>query len=220
AGGPAYVPGVGALTPEATAALDDLLASAKITEVDMEAELQTHTDSYTPTEAMRRVVCARHTHCVFPGCSVPSLRCQMDHRIPFGQGGKTTPGNLYPLCQKHHNLKTDKRGFYVPDPDTGEILWLFANGTYETCTPDSLIAHNTHAQAPRWKSNLEQVCARRNRVAQFYAKGHKILDDFDNHHNNLGQADAQIAALEEEYGLIFPIKAVLPEPLPKEPDFS
>ncbi|MDK6919083.1 hypothetical protein QP269_25970, partial [Escherichia coli] len=31
-GGPAYVPGVGALTPEATAALDDLLASAKVTE--------------------------------------------------------------------------------------------------------------------------------------------------------------------------------------------
>ncbi|MDK7180320.1 HNH endonuclease signature motif containing protein, partial [Corynebacterium riegelii] len=187
-------------------------------EVDMEAELQAHTDSYTPTEAMRRVVCARHTHCVFPGCNVPSLRCQLDHRIPFGQGGKTTPGNLYPLCQKHHNLKTDKRGFYVPDPDTGEILWLFTNGTYETCTPDSLISYNTHAAAPRWKSNLEQVCQRRNKVAQFYAKGHKILDDFENH-RNLEQADAQIAALEKEYGLIFPIKAVLPEPLPKEPDF-
>ncbi|MGV0393902.1 HNH endonuclease signature motif containing protein [Corynebacterium riegelii] len=217
-GGPAYVPGVGALTPEATAALEDLLASAKVTEVDMEAELQAHTDSYTPTEAMRRVVCARHTHCVFPGCTVPSLRCQLDHRIPFGQGGKTTPSNLYPLCQKHHNLKTDKRGFYVPDPDTGEILWLFSNGTYELTAPDSLIAHNTNAAAPRWKSNLEQVCQRRSVVAQFYAKGHKILDDFDNHHN-LDLADAQIAALEEEYGLVFPIKAVLPEPLPKEPDF-
>ena len=218
-GGPAYVPGVGALTPEATATLDNLLASAKVTEVDMEAELQAETDSYTPTEAMRRVVCARHTHCVFPGCTMPSSRCQLDHRIPFGQGGKTTPGNLYPLCQKHHNVKTDKRGFYIPDPDTGEILWLFTNGTYETCTPDSLIDYNTNAPAPRWKSNLEQVCQRRAVVAQFYAKGHKILDDFDNHHN-LELADGQIAALEKEYGLIFPIKAVLPEPLPKEPDFS
>ena len=217
-GGRAYVPGVGALTPEATAALDALLASAKVTEVDMEAELQAHTDSYTPTEAMRRVVCARHTHCVFPGCNVPSQLCQLDHRIPFGQGGKTTPGNLYPLCQKHHNLKTDKRGFYVPDPDTGEILWLFSNGTYETCTPDSLIAHNTQAQAPRWKSNLEQVRQRRSKVAQFYAKGHKILDDFDQH-QDLEQTNAQIAALEEEYGLQFPIKAVLPEPV-REPKIS
>ena len=219
AGGPAYVPGVGALTPEATVALDDLLASAKITEVDMEQELQAHTDSYTPTEAMRRVVCARHTHCVFPGCTMPSRLCQLDHRIAFNQGGKTTPSNLFPLCQKHHNLKTDKRGFYVPDPDTGEILWLFSNGTYETCMPDGLIDYNTQAAAPRWKSNLEQVCARRSTVAQFYAKGHKILDDFD-HHHNLDQADAQIKTLEEEYGLHFLIKAVLPEPLPKEPDYS
>ena len=218
-GGEAYVPGVGALTPEATVALDAILEKAKITTVDMDAELQAYTDSYTPTEAMRRVVCARHAHCVFPGCTVPSQLCQLDHRIAFGQGGTTTPSNLYPLCQKHHNVKTDKRGFYVPDPDTGDILWLFSNGTYETCTPDSLINHNTHAQAPRWKANLEQVCARRNKVAQFYAKGHKILDDYD-HHHNLDLVDAQIAALEEAYGLIFPIKAVLPEPYPKEPDFT
>ena len=217
-GGPAYVSGVGALTPEATVALDDVLATATITEVDMEAELHAHTDSYTPTEAMRRIVCARHAHCVFPGCTMPSQLCQLDHRIPFGQGGKTTPDNLYPLCQKHHNLKTDKRGFYIPDPDTGEILWLFANGTYETCIPDSLIAHNTHAAAPRWKSNLAQVCQRRSVVAQFYAKGHKILDDFD-HHHDLDLANAHIKALEEEYGLTFPIKAVLPEPV-KAPQIS
>jgi hypothetical protein len=43
--------------------------------------------------------------CVFPGCSVPARRCDLDHRRPFPDGA-TCSCNLQPLCRGHHRLKT------------------------------------------------------------------------------------------------------------------
>ena len=43
--------------------------------------------------------------CVFPGCSTPARRCDLDHRKPF-PGGATCACNLQPLCRGHHRLKT------------------------------------------------------------------------------------------------------------------
>ena len=56
-------------------------------------------------------------------------------------------------------------------------------------------------------------------AAEFYAKGHKIMDDFDED-KDLETAECRIEALEQEYGMEFPIKAALPDPgpVPVEPD--
>src|SRR4051794_3801505 len=43
--------------------------------------------------------------CVFPGCSTPARRCDLDHRRPFPVG-PTCSCNLQPLCRGHHRLKT------------------------------------------------------------------------------------------------------------------
>jgi hypothetical protein len=43
--------------------------------------------------------------CVFPGCSTPARRCDLDHRRPFPVGA-TCSCNLQPLCRGHHRLKT------------------------------------------------------------------------------------------------------------------
>jgi hypothetical protein len=43
--------------------------------------------------------------CVFPGCSTPARRCDIDHRRPF-PAGATCSCNLQPLCRGHHRLKT------------------------------------------------------------------------------------------------------------------
>ncbi|HYJ74863.1 MAG TPA: HNH endonuclease signature motif containing protein, partial [Kineosporiaceae bacterium] len=43
--------------------------------------------------------------CVFPGCSTPARRCDIDHRRPFPVGA-TCSCNLQPLCRGHHRLKT------------------------------------------------------------------------------------------------------------------
>lgn len=44
-------------------------------------------------------------HCVFPGCTTPARRCDLDHRQPFPEGATCTC-NLQPLCRGHHRLKT------------------------------------------------------------------------------------------------------------------
>ncbi|MCT1665181.1 HNH endonuclease, partial [Corynebacterium sanguinis] len=65
---------------------------------------------------------ARDGTCVWPGCTRDAQHCQLDHRVPYADGGSTTPANLFSLCQRHHNVKTDRRAYYIPDPTTGDIV--------------------------------------------------------------------------------------------------
>lgn len=41
--------------------------------------------------------------CIWPGCSV--LTCEVDHRVPWSQGGDTSVANADPLCRRHNRLK-------------------------------------------------------------------------------------------------------------------
>ncbi|WP_136054628.1 HNH endonuclease signature motif containing protein, partial [Microbacterium sp. K24] len=54
----------------------------------------TQTDTYTPTEQMRRFLRARDQHCRFPGCRMPVHRCDIDHNHDHARGGKTRIDNL------------------------------------------------------------------------------------------------------------------------------
>lgn len=217
-GEPVQLRGGGWTGPEATAALDEWIEQSGAREVDLDEVAESSTPGYTPTQAMRDYAIARDGTCIFPGCTAPAAACQLDHRIPFDEGGETTPSNLFSLCQHHHNFKTDRRGAYVQDPATGDIIWLFADGTYEIAEPDGLLGRQVNPTNPRWRSSLASVRANRARAAEFYAKGHTILDEFDRD-QDLEKADEAIAALEKEYGMTFPVKAVLPDvpPLPEEP---
>ena len=69
-------------------------------------------DQHDPPPAMREQVLLRDAHCVFPGCGRDSRSCDLDHITPYvpmdegGPPGQTHPGNLAPLCQTHHRVKT------------------------------------------------------------------------------------------------------------------
>lgn len=65
---------------------------------------------------------------------------------------------------------------------------------------------------------MSAVRKNRARVAEFFAKGHKILDTFDQD-LDLEQATAAIQDLEQEYGMKFGFTPEMPyvEPLPEEP---
>jgi hypothetical protein len=54
---------------------------------------------------LRRAVIARDRHCQHPGCRRPAKWCDVDHILPWSQGGETTLGNLQLLCRYHHRLK-------------------------------------------------------------------------------------------------------------------
>jgi hypothetical protein len=85
-----------------------------------------------PTSRQRRHVEARHRSCVFPGCRMPAVDCDLDHRRPWAHGGPTTTRNLAPLCRHNHNTKHLCGWTYQQLPN-GDYQWTSRLGhTYTT----------------------------------------------------------------------------------------
>lgn len=203
-----FIPGYGWSSPEDTATVEEWLATGVVKEVDLDEVAEQELGGYAPNAAMRSFAFARDGTCIYPGCSRRADRCQLDHRIPYDEGGATTPANLFSLCAHHHNIKTDRRAFYVPDPVTGDIVWLFEDGTYTIVEPEGLLRDQITPTVPRWRSSLQSVRGLRAKAAEFNAKCHTIVDRFDED-QDLERAKAEIEELEEEYGMTFRIKAQL-----------
>jgi hypothetical protein len=85
-----------------------------------------------PTSRQRRHVEARHRNCVFPGCRMPAINCDLDHRRPWAYGGPTKTSNLAPLCRHNHNTK-HRCGWAYQQLPNGDYLWTSRLGhTYTT----------------------------------------------------------------------------------------
>ncbi|MBS42662.1 MAG: DUF222 domain-containing protein [Nocardioides sp.] len=80
------------------------------------------TDSYAPTEKLAAQVRRLHPTCVFPHCQRTSERSDLDHVVPYADGGPTSTANLAPLCRTHHRMKTHARWRYRRRPD-GVFVW-------------------------------------------------------------------------------------------------
>lgn len=52
--------------------------------------------------AARRAVEVVHRRCDGPGCHVHADRCEIDHVLPWTDGGPTVPDNGRPKCPQHH----------------------------------------------------------------------------------------------------------------------
>ncbi|MFD9829296.1 DUF222 domain-containing protein [Tsukamurella tyrosinosolvens] len=100
---------------------------------------------YRPTWYQLLVMRLTYPTCVFPGCTVPSDRCQADHVTEYDhhdptEGGTTTvagrgsPGNLVPLCGFHHRIKTETGWLSDLLPD-GTVEWRHPAGGVHTVPP-------------------------------------------------------------------------------------
>jgi hypothetical protein len=58
-----------------------------------------------PSVELRRTVEARDESCIFPGCRAPAANCDLDHRIPYSEGGLTHEDQLVPLCRHDHVIR-------------------------------------------------------------------------------------------------------------------
>ena len=63
-------------------------------------------ESYLPPQALRDFLLARDKTCRFPGCRRSGIKGEIDHAIPWEEGGETSRRNLGLLCKRHHQLKT------------------------------------------------------------------------------------------------------------------
>ena len=76
---------------------------------------------------------------MFPGCTVASTKCELDHRVPFDHddpesGGWTIPDNLQPVCKKDHDIKT-RRLWACVLLAAGAILWTDPHGRHRITLP-------------------------------------------------------------------------------------
>ena len=102
--------------------------------IDLNAQL--HTDAYEVPDPIREQIVLRDRTCVFPWCTRPARRCDIDHVIPHDpdadaradgrpQPGPTQTDNLAALCRSHHRLKTHSAWHYE----------MVAPGAFEWTSP-------------------------------------------------------------------------------------
>ncbi|OBJ64845.1 HNH endonuclease signature motif containing protein, partial [Mycobacterium colombiense] len=124
----------GLISPEL---VKELAASARLVPLvhpgDAAAE-----PGYVPSKALADFVRCRDLTCRWPGCDRPATDCDLDHTIPYADGGRTHASNLKCYCRTHHLVKTFWGWRDQQLPDGTLILTSAAGHTYVT-TPGSAL---------------------------------------------------------------------------------
>jgi len=153
---PTFIRGFGWVSPETA----DSLRPTQTRDMDLAKRMES--ESYVTPPLVGAYVEGRDGVCRWPGCNRPAENCQKDHRIDHAQGGKTAGSNLASLCQHHHNIKTDGGAFYIMDPHTGDIVWLFDDGRWEYDEPQGPLAPKNK----NWALTVGQAIAARRAAAK------------------------------------------------------
>jgi hypothetical protein len=82
---------------------------------------------YRASPALQRLVRARTITCTGPGCRRPAARCDLDHTVPYDDGGITCECNQAPLCRRCHRLK-QSQGWQLHQPSPGVMFWTTPAG--------------------------------------------------------------------------------------------
>jgi hypothetical protein len=91
---------------------------------------------YQPSRTLRHLITARSSTCTAPGCRHPAARCDLDHTVPYDQGGRTCECDLAPLCRHHHRCKQSE-GWRLDQPAPGVMCWTTPAGRHYVTTPDT-----------------------------------------------------------------------------------
>ena len=90
------------------------------------------TKAYAPTRLLDHLIKVRNPTCTAPGCRRPAHRCDVDHVVPYDQGGRTCECNTHPACRRHHRLK-GSADWQLEMPEPGILAWRLPHGrTYVT----------------------------------------------------------------------------------------
>jgi hypothetical protein len=95
----------------------------------------TASPAYSPPPRIREYVAARDQTCRGPGCGQPAWQGDLDHTIPYDQGGPTCPCDLGAVCRRHHQLK-QRPGWILTQPQPGVFCWTTPAGRTYTTHPD------------------------------------------------------------------------------------
>ncbi len=150
----ATLDGAGA-TPGSEIAADGLISPELIAELAGTAKLVplVHPGDappeprYTPSKALADFVRCRDLTCRWPGCDRPAWDCDVDHTIPYSEGGPTHAANLKCYCRTHHLVKTFYAWRERQLPDGTLILTAPTGHTYVTTPGSALLFPSLYAPA-------------------------------------------------------------------------
>lgn len=108
-------------------------AEWRYTITDESGVVSSGTTRRRPRAGLKRLVQAKAPVCVFPGCRVPSLDCDLDHNQPWTEHGPTIEENLGPLCRHHHVIR--HHGWTVVQTDPGSYQLTSPLGHTYTSRP-------------------------------------------------------------------------------------
>ena len=97
-------------------------------------------DTYRPSQRLRDFIAARDEQCAFPGCHQPAYRCEYEHTLSFGTGGKTCRANGAAACKRHNLCKIDTGWGYIRN-DNGSFSWTTDTGHTFTSHPPRRWTH-------------------------------------------------------------------------------
>jgi len=87
-----------------------------------------HVNQYEVPDRLAAQAAERDLTCVFPWCTRPAESCDLDHVIPYSDGGTTSSDNIATLCRRHHRLKTHHSGWGYTVLEPGCYLWSSPHG--------------------------------------------------------------------------------------------
>jgi hypothetical protein len=122
----------------AARALDKALAQA---EADASVGGCAHTgesQAYRPPPRVREFVIARDLTCRNPVCGQPVWRSDLDHTIPWDDGGRTCSCNLGGACRRDHQLKQHPR-WKLEQTRPGWFRWTAPSGRSYTTSPATYV---------------------------------------------------------------------------------
>lgn len=99
-----------------------LLCDARITRIVLDPEgvpVDVGRTSRTVTAAQWKALVVRDGGCVEPGCDRPPGWCDVHHRIPWSQGGRTDLDDLELRCRPHHVRRHEGRRHGRPTAPRG-----------------------------------------------------------------------------------------------------
>ncbi|MBV6726648.1 HNH endonuclease signature motif containing protein [Nocardioides daeguensis] len=91
-------------------------------------------DAYEVPARLREAVRLIHPADVFPYAANTTRRMDLDHAVPYAEGGTTSIDNLGPLTRTHHRVKTHA-GWEVRHPFPGIVIWRDPYGAHYLVDP-------------------------------------------------------------------------------------
>jgi hypothetical protein len=91
---------------------------------------QAPVDAYEVPDRHREAVHLMTPADTFPYAASLSRDKQVDHTIPFDEGGATGVGNYGPMTLTHHRIKTHAKGWQVQQPFPGIYIWRDPHGGF------------------------------------------------------------------------------------------